>query len=67
MDLEPATRSRVKHARHREAGLGREVGGSPGGGPLWAVPATRSGRRAAVGSIHWHMMGQTPEVHLAQA
>lgn len=60
------TRSRVKHARQREAAVGRGTG-RPAEAAVVVVPSAGSGQRWATGGVHLHMVGQTPKVHLVQA
>lgn len=60
------TRSRVKHARQREAAVGSWTS-RPAEAADVVVPSEGSGQRWAMGVIHLHMVGQTPKVHLVQA
>ena len=60
------TRSRVKHAKQREAALGRGRSRLAEAAAV-VVPRVGSGQRWATDGVHLHMVGQTPKVHLVQA
>lgn len=68
MAVPAVTRSRVKHARQREAVLGRWRNSLvEAAAVVVVVPRAGSGQRWATDGVHLHMVGQTPKVHLVQA
>lgn len=63
MAVPAETMSKVRHARQREAALGRGMSCSLEGGAV-VVPRAGSGQKWAADAVHLHMVGQTPKVPL---
>lgn len=56
------TTSRARHARQREAALGRGTSCLRQVAAV-VVPRASSGQKRAANAVHLHMVGQTPKVH----